>query len=529
MKPPTWERPRTTKVYLHRPLSERLALLFPDFKLTSLPLLDNGLHVGQEGVGLLFVHGKDMVGFDPDNTAFRPVEYGLPIYEIVDKGEFLTKVEAFAGGEQNPTIYFKVTVVNQSAARLSGSIGMMPRSGQEKYMVNQHQEGYSPYRPNEKNWYMLKRTWKQTDDKRAKSNMGFLMIKSEGLPLTWVTESHNGHSFAPADYFRVDYDLRPGEQTSFTGALRAEDSILDYNYAEKRAECVVFWQGELAKITRYPKTDDEKILGVFRHAAMQCLQMLAKYEGKDRISVRQGDIARFVWPYEGSQVLINLDRIGLSEHTGKAYCGYIDRWMVTEGEDLGMIKNHAGWENATGSVLWGISEHLKLAGTKEEFDCFLPYMVMMREWIQKKRMAPREGGFERIFPAGKGSDWAEVGQFWTFTDSHNCMALRSMCEALARFESEEYVRTKMIYDDYSEIICDIRDLLHRGHEEDETFILPHMLGIAFEDSENYSYYTDGAPYLLYTGYIEPGSLLQKQMEAFFRKRGQFEREALPVG
>ena len=50
-----------------------------------------------------------------------------------------------------------------------------------------------------------------------------------------------------------------------------------------------------------------------------------------------------------------------------------------------------------------------------------------------------------------------------------------------------------------------------------------MLGIPFEDSENYSYYTDGGPYLLYTGYIEPGSDIMKKMESFFRIRGQFEK------
>ncbi len=523
MKAPEWKRPRTTKVYLHRPLSERLGVLFPDFKLLTLPLLDNGTHMGQPGVGLLFLHGKEMLGFDPDETSFRSVEGGLPIYEIIHKGEFLTKVEAFAGGERNPTLYFKVTIVNQSAAHLSGSFGMMPRSGKETYMVNQHQEGYSPYRPNEKNWYMLKRTWKQTDESNAASDMGQLSVASDGLPLSWVTDAPSGHSFAAADYFRVDYALRPGEQTSFFGALRAKEAIEPFDYKEKRAEAVAFWANEVAKIKRYPDTEDERILSVFRHVAMQCLQMLARYEGKDTVSVRQGDIARFVWPYEGSQVLVNLDRIGLSEHTGEAYRGYIDRWLEKEGENAGFIKSNSGWENATGSVLWGISEHLKLTKSKEDFDYFLPYLIMMRDWIQKRRMEPREGGFERIFPAGKGSDWAEVGQFWTFTDSHNCMALRSMCEALAIFGSAEYVATKMIYDDYSEVICDIRDLLHRGHEEDEAYILPHMLGISFEDSENYSYYTDGAPYLLYTGYMEPGSLLQRQMEAFFRNRGQFER------
>jgi hypothetical protein len=148
---------------------------------------------------------------------------------------------------------------------------------------------------------------------------------------------------------------------------------------------------------------------------------------------------------------------------------------------------------------------------------------MMRDWIDKKRREPREGGYSGIFPCGVGSDWSERGQFWTFTDSHNCMALRSMCEALRMHSSDEYDRTKSILDEYSARIIEIRDMLYMGHENDESYILPHLLGVPFEDSENYSYYTDGAPYLLYTGFIEPGSNLMTKMERFFRQRGQFER------
>ena len=137
MKTPTWQKPKTTKVYLHRPLSERVAILCPDFKLLTLALLDNGVHVGQPGVGLLFLHGEDMVGFDLQATQYRKIEYGLPIYEVVGRGEVLTRVEAFAGEERNPTVYFRVTLENDTAERVTSRLGLLPRSGQEKYMVNQ--------------------------------------------------------------------------------------------------------------------------------------------------------------------------------------------------------------------------------------------------------------------------------------------------------------------------------------------------------------------------------------------------------
>lgn len=519
----TWKKPKTTKAYLHRPLSERIAIICPDFKLLTLPLLDNGTHVGQPGIGLLFLHGEDMVGFDLDETAWREVDFGLPIYEIKNRGETDVSIEAFAGGERNPAVYFKVTLSNNTKDTVSSKLGLMPRSGQEKYMVNQHQEGYSPYRPNYKNWFMLKRTWKSEGDHRAASDLGHLLVNPNGLDLEWITDSKNGHSFAASDYFELSYTLQAGERAELYGALRGECDIDKFDYYRLREECVCFWQSIADKIKHYPNTTDDLILGIFKHSVIQCTQMIARYKDKEAISVRQGDIARFVWPYEGAQVLVNLERAGISDYSADAFRGYFDRWLVKDGDDRGKIGSTAGWDNFTGSVMWGLSEHLIMSGTKEEFEEFLPYLLMMRDYIEKKRHESRDFGYNGIFPSGTGSDWSERGQFWTFTDSHNCMALRSMCKVLKLFGSAEYESTHKIYTDYSTVIVNIRDELFRGHENDDTYILPHMLGVPFEDSENYSYYTDGAPYLLYTGFIDPKSDIAIKMENFFRRRGQFEK------
>ena len=100
--------------------------------------------------------------------------------------------------------------------------------------------------------------------------------------------------------------------------------------------------------------------------ASQLMQMLACYEGSDLVTVRQGDVGRFVWPYEGAQVIRILDRIGLSDYTFEALRYYCERWLIKEGEDKGKIGSNAGWENFTGSVIWAISAHL-LATKVEKF------------------------------------------------------------------------------------------------------------------------------------------------------------------
>ena len=516
-----WQKPKTTKVYLQHPLAERIALLCPDFKLLNLPLIDDSTHVGQNGVGAIVLYGEEMTAFDLDKTVFERSENEYPIYKVNNKSTFDISMEAFADNKRNTTIYFKIEIKNNTDDAIKDCIGIMPRSGQEKYMLNQHQEGYSPYRPNYKNWFMLKRTWKNIDKNIAASDMGCLYLTCDNATQKWITDSKNGHSFAASDYFNVEFTLKPGEKSTIYGALKASESIYAFDYATERQKSLELWKQHIKNIKIKPKTDNAEIQKVFRHLALQCMQMLSRYEGSELITTRQGDIGRFVWPYEGIQVLMQLDKIGLIQYTTDAYRYYFERCFVKDGDEKGKIKGSAGWENFTGSVLWGICNHLISNKSITEFNEFLPYILSMRDYINNKRNSKRDNGYDGIFPSGKGSDWAEIGQFWTFTDSHNVRALEEMVKMLQIYQHNELTKTKEIYNDYHKIICAIRDSLYKEHESDEMYILPHMLGQEFEDTENYSYYTDGAPYLLYTGFIEPGSKMMQQMENFFIKRGQF--------
>ena len=515
-----WKKPRTTKLYLQRPLSERLCLLCPDFKVLNMSLRESP-HVGQEAVGFILLHGENTAAFDLDETVFDKITPGIPVYKANNKNEYDISLEALAGDGRNPEIYFKITVTNNTSNHVTDNLYIMPRSGKDTYMLNQHQEGYSPYRPNHKNWFMLKRTWTKTDTLTAVSDMGCIRLDYDGN-ISWITDSKSGSVFEASDCFEVKIDLEPNESISLTGAIKCGNSIDDFDYEQEREKAVKYWLTLQNKIKTEPDCDG-KYMDIFRHMAMTCMQMFSHYEGSELVTVRQGDVGRFVWPYEGAQVINMMDKIGLSDYTYEACRYYLERWYTKDGENAGKIGSTAGWENFTGSVIWTISEHLKASGSKPELEYFLPYLVGMREWIERRRREPRASGYDGIFPPGKGSDWADVAQFWTFTDSHNAMALKSMYEALEYFGHPEAKRTKDIWQDYHNTLISIRDELFSGHENDEIYILPHELGVAFEDSENYSYYTDGAPYLLYTGIVEPGSIIMEKMENFFRKRGQFEK------
>ena len=68
---------------------------------------------------------------------------------------------------------------------------------------------------------------------------------------------------------------------------------------------------------------------------------------------------------------------------------HIVLFNVKEGEDKGKIGSNAGWENFTGSVIWAISAHLLATKKKWEFDYFIPHLISMRDWIERRRFLLR--------------------------------------------------------------------------------------------------------------------------------------------
>ena len=79
MNKPEWKRPRTTKIYLHPPVAERLCLLTPDMKMIDASLIPNSSHMNQPSVGLVLLTGAEMQPFDCRDVRFDPVSSGVPI------------------------------------------------------------------------------------------------------------------------------------------------------------------------------------------------------------------------------------------------------------------------------------------------------------------------------------------------------------------------------------------------------------------------------------------------------------------
>ena len=65
---PTWEAPKTSRVYLHPYGSGRLVTVYPDMKITDLDLIDKGWHYNQAGFGVHTLFGTEPTEADLEMT-----------------------------------------------------------------------------------------------------------------------------------------------------------------------------------------------------------------------------------------------------------------------------------------------------------------------------------------------------------------------------------------------------------------------------------------------------------------------------
>ncbi len=518
--------PRTTRVYLQPPLAERVILMMPNFRVTDHELSEKKYHVGQNASGFLVLHGKTLHEPDFRKVTFSPVEGGYPLYTLNEGDERTTKLsmQAFSSFDRVPVTYARITVTNNNNYPIEDALGILPRSADnDNKLVGYHDTGYSVFRPDWRNWLVFL-SRHEICGTRAKDEFSELYIKNGDW--RWVTGDAQPLHHEPFDFFRTDFRLEPGESVHFDLCFACKEAPEDFDYEDELRAFRKRWDSELSGIKKTPNTTSPRLQSMFRHAAAQCLQMLARYEGSDLITARQGDIGRYIWPWEAAFFLTALDRIGLTRYTGDAYRAFIRNWMRTEGEDDGKIMSeHQQWGNLNGAMIWGISQHLLYTQDKAEFLTFKDDLERMLGWMERERersVDDENSRYKHIFPVGKSCDWGQLAQNWCFTDSQNVMGEACMARLYEFFKDEKAGMVKACAESYRDAVKAVMADLYRGHENDECFMFPHMPGVPFKETLTYCYYTAGAPFLLLTGFIDPNSKEFEQMEAYFAKHGLFE-------
>ncbi len=531
---PTWEKPRTSKLYLHAPESRRILMLHPDAKITNLSLKE-GRHTRADACGVHLLVGKnEPTALDYRETTFDPPKDGLPFFTVngIDpENGCKIAMSAFADNHQtHPLTYVRITVENAENHVVCGSVGLLPREAPngDQYLTGLLDTGYEAYQPNLNQWYLMRnprfRATAPLYAETAGAASAMRILQADAFSVRWVSREEQPHRFRAQDFFACDYTLDAGNTISLDFVLcdaGIADAVPAYDIA--KLQMTAFWQERLSHVTKLPKSDSPRIRDMYLANITQCLQMVAHYDGKEGLYIRQGDVGRNLWIWEGIHILKCLALVGLTEYAKPAYDTYCT-WLSMEGENRGKLGyRYVAWANSEGALMMGIAEHLKIVDDKALYLHYRPYLLAILDYIQACRYANPNQKYPGLYPAGQASDWGEIGYHWTYTDAFVLRAVRSYLQVCEKYGAEETETVRAIEADYTRAIEGIADDLYRGHENDESFMLAHIAGVPFEDSYNHCFYTDGAPILNILGVVmKPESRMFEQMENFYRENGLFE-------
>jgi len=535
---PIWEAPKTSRVYLHPIHSERLISIYPDMKITDLDLGYIPMHYNQKGFGVHLIFGTEPGDIDMETTVWKKPENGLPVYTLCNtdsENGCAVTMTAFCDTARVPVTYCEVTVTNPNNYRVSGTLGLLPRYNKEDhYLTGLHDTGYEPYNPNVGQWYL---SWQnkfapvEADPMTAVCEDGYgrmRILETENLAVRWISRDEQLHRFRAHDYYRLDYTLPAGETAVVRFVMRRGEFADVKPYDEALAETTAFWTDIQSKVTRLPADSGKITEDLFRQNITVMLQMLQHYEGAknpDYVFARQGDVGRFIWVWEAAHFLTVLDDAGLYGYVTDAYRMFFDNWQLTDGVEKGKLANPwVVWDNTNGSAIWGTCHHLLTKNDRALFEEFRPKLNLALEYIQYRRSLARDDEVKGLFSSGRASDWGEVGQHWTYTDAVNVYGLSYMVKCYEHFEAEEASYVREVYEDYHKTVADVLRKFEAEHAGERSYNMPHILGVPFEESYSHCFYTDGCPYLIKLGFMDPQSELFEQMETFYREIGFLDDE-----
>ncbi len=430
-----WERPRTTRRYLHPPRSERMFTLWGEGKIIF-GENDKGVDAASypeiESAGIWLFYSRFVKKFDFRRVKNILPEDGTPIHAIEHNlGGIRMQMEAFCDTERKCTAFIKITVKNPSPFTAANRLALALRTGKEKDLAYGSPDEYLSYDPELSAFLNLPSTFAEKDGVYLAGDT-FVTVKTE---LEQEFDQEKGILWFPLS-------LEPGEEKEVILSFgKGEQKFFDYS--EEKEKTRLFWEKELGKIreTRYQKT--------IRNLTVQILQSFSYYKGEEDLVLRQGGLQRLMWPWEAMPSLEALKRIGdFDDYIEDALSFYFDKMQQKDGE----VKTIGeGWASVTASCLYSLSRFMHQKGDKAYFDRYAEKALRTFDWIKGKRRESEtiEGAVKGLFPPMRGSDWQQTLQHWTNTDVFAYFAVRALAEALeifshprkeeVRAESEDYV------------------------------------------------------------------------------------------
>lgn len=441
-----WQKPITTRRYLHPPKSEKLHTLWAEGKLVfgDIEAADEreDLYNDYVSAGLWFVRFNIHGELDFHNTENIIRDDGVPVHTIVNNtGGVEYKIEAFSSFERIPNCFFELTLTNLTDHTITDKFGFLLRTANEYKLIKHAPNHYRHYATDIQAWHSLQASWTQ-DGNILRDGERAIVIDSE-------------HSFTLDEnlgFATAEITLAAGESATARFAY-TEKGITAFDYCLEKEKCVSLWLCELSKIKNLPNalSEDFESVRMIRHLTATLLQHFAYPKGHDYMIARQGGLHRMIWPYESMPVLEALSRLGdFDDYVEPIIDMYFTKCQSDEGE---MVPFGVRWAMCTANVLYSFAKYAVLKD-KSYFDKYKDRAYRAFCWMKKTRASTVAEGniIAGLFPPKRSCDDDLVFQGYGNTDPFNIRGLSAIATAFEHFSDPRASELRAEYEDYLSVL-----------------------------------------------------------------------------
>ncbi len=450
MAKPSWQRPKTTRRYLHPPRAERIVTLWAEGKILfgeNEKGVDASSYAALESVAVWLCHSRNpqkyCTPFKFEEVTNLLPEDGTPVHGIAHEyGGFSVELEAFCNIERKPTCFFQVRVKNNAPYRATHAVGLVLRRGKEKSLAYGSPDGYISYDP-ELVAFMQHTPTFAMQNGIVRDGEYFLTCD---VPATFDAEK--GVLWLPLS-------LGAGEELVATFSL-GKGEARAFDYEDEKKKTVAFWQGELEKLNKLPNGigNHPDRLRTVQNLTVQILQNFCHFKGEEALVLRQGGLQRLIWPWDAKPALEALGEIGAyDEYLDEVISFYFDKMQLPDGE-IDTVGEH--WASVTVCSLYSLATRALQKGDTDYWQRYRDKAYLTFEWVKRQRRAPRgTDEIEGIFPARRGCDSPTVFQHWTNADVWALFALKQLARAAERFGEAEAGAVRQEYHAYRARVWEI--------------------------------------------------------------------------
>ena len=486
VKKDLWERPKTTRRYLHPPKAERMFTLWREGKLIYGDVKrvtdHNGKHYHELTCsGIWLTYSKYAQMFDFRNVECMQPEDGTPIHGLrMEYGGLEITMEAFCNTERKSTCFSKITVKNIGDYAVCDRVGLLLRTGCEKKLVYGSPDEYFSYAPEVSTFKNAPVTFEEKDGVLWDGDV-FVTAQTNAL-LQYDMES---------GILWAEIRLGAGEKTDIVLSI-GRGKTFHFDYEEEKVKTQAFWQKELARINRLPRELGEKEIRIIRNLTVQMLQCFCYFTGENGLMQRQGGLQRLIWPWESMPVLEALSRIGdFADYIEPVLATYFEEMQLPDGEIRAIGES---WACNTADSIQSFANYCLNYGGASYYEKYKDVAYKAFLWLKNTR-ATTKG----LFPPMRACDWADSSQMWAKTDVFNIYGIRELAMAASKFEDERAKEMWEEHDSYMAMMKSIWNPMAEAAKNQETLRVPLV-----PDGNDEALIKGFYPYLTQGGFVYSG-------------------------